>query len=193
MISMPAMRSQPPRSLAVAVVAILALLAVPTAASPASQIVIFGSHSGSTLTLSTKGQRIVVKGNMARQRPQGCHFTKGHVRAVCNAARASAIEINMGPSGDFVRIAERMPFPLTVHLGRGSDKFIGNGEKDVCYSEGSKRNRCVGGPNDDVCITGPRNSDCVGGPGDDYCHHGTGSDVCWGGPGNDVCILGPCQ
>lgn len=99
----------------------------------------------------------------------------------------------MGPSGDFVRVVDRMPFPLTVYLGAGSDKFIGNAERDTCYPGAARRNRCVGGPNDDVCITGPRNSDCVGGPGDDYCRHGTGSDGCWGGPGNDVCIMGPGQ
>jgi Ca2+-binding RTX toxin-like protein len=193
MISMPPMQTQSRRHVAVAVLAVLALLATPTVAAPAGQIVIYGAHSGSTLTVSTEGQRILVRGNMAHRPPLGCHFTKGHTRAACNAARASAIEIVMGPSGDFVKIADRMPFPLTVHLGDGSDKFIGNGERDTCYSEGSRRNRCVGGPGDDVCITGPRNSDCVGGPGDDYCHHGTGSDGCWGGPGDDVCVMGPGQ
>jgi Ca2+-binding RTX toxin-like protein len=186
------MSFNPGRKLAAGALAVLALLLAPAVAAPAGQIVIYGAHTGSTLTVSVKGQRIVVKGNMAHRPPAGCHFTKGHVRAACSAG-AGAMEIQMGPSGDFVRIADRLPFPLTVHLGAGSDKFIGNGERDTCYSEGSRRNRCVGGPNNDVCITGPRNSDCVGGPGDDYCHHGTGSDGCWGGPGNDVCIMGPGQ
>lgn len=181
------------RTLAVGVLAALALLAAPTAATTAGRIVVYGSHAGSTLTLSTKGNKIVVKGKMARHHPRGCHFTRGHRVAVCRTRGVSSIEVKMGPSGDFVRVAERLPMPLTVHLGRGSDKFVGNGERDTCFPEGSRRNRCVGGPNNDVCITGPRNSDCVGGPGNDYCHHSTGSDGCWGGPGNDVCVMGPGQ
>ena len=193
MLSMPAMLTAPARILAVGVLAALALLAAPTVATPAGQIVIFGSHSGSTLTLSTKGGRVVVKGRMARHAPVGCHLTHGHRVAVCPTGGASEIELEMGPSGDFVKVANRLPIPLTVHLGAGSDKFVGNAERDVCYSEGSRRNRCIGGPNNDACITGNRNSDCVGGPGDDYCHHGDGSDGCWGGPGDDVCIMGAGQ
>lgn len=185
---------RPGRKLLAGVLAAAAfLLMAPSLATPAGQIVVYGARSGSTLTLSMRGNRIVVKGNMAHHRPRGCRFTRGHRRAVCRTRGVSHVEIQMGPSGDFVRVAERLPFGLTVHLGAGSDKFIGNGERDVCYSEGSRRNRCVGGPSNDVCITGQRNSDCVGGPGDDYCHHGAGSDGCWGGPGNDVCIMGPGQ
>jgi Ca2+-binding RTX toxin-like protein len=186
------MRFHPGRKLLAGVLAIVALLLAPTAASPAGLIVIYGSHSGSTLTLSMRGSKLVVKGKMARHRhPVGCHFTRRHLRAVCPTRGAGAIEVDMGPSGDFVRVAERLPLSLTVHLGAGSDKFIGNGERDTCYSEGSRRNRCVGGPNNDVCITGNRNSDCVGGPGNDYCRHGAGSVGCWGGPGNYICIRGP--
>jgi len=181
------------RTLAAGLLALLALLAAPTAATTAGQIVIYGSHAGSTLTLSTKGSTIVVKGKMARHHPRGCRFTRGHRVAVCRTRGVSRIEVQMGPSGDFVRVAERLPMPLTVHLGPGSDKFVGNGERDTCFPGGSRRNRCVGGPNNDVCITGPRNSDCVGGAGNDYCHHSTGSDGCWGGPGNDVCVMGPGQ
>src|SRR5215203_2073926 len=120
------MFTTPGRKLLAGVLAVVALLAAPTVATPAGKIVIYGAHSGSTLTLSTKGGKIVVKGNMARRHPEGCHFTKGHRRAVCSARHASSIEIQMGPSGDFVRVAERMPIPLTAYLGNGSDKFIGN-------------------------------------------------------------------
>src|SRR5215207_7620237 len=116
----------PGRKLVVAVLAVLALLAVPTVATPAGQIVIYGADSGSTLTLSTQGGRIVVKGNMSRRHQPGCRFTRGHRVAVCSTRNASSIEIQMGPSGDFVRVAERMPLPVTVYLGAGSDKFIGN-------------------------------------------------------------------
>jgi hypothetical protein len=186
------MFATPGRKLLAGVLAALALLAVPSAATPASKIVIHGAHSGANLTLSTKGERIVVKGNMARHKPKGCRFTRAHRVAVCTR-RASSIEVQMGPSGDFVRVVERLPVPLTIYLGDGSDKFIGNAERDTCFPGGARRNRCIGGANNDTCITGPRNSDCVGGPGDDYCRHGTGSDGCWGGSGNDVCVMGPGQ
>jgi hypothetical protein len=185
----------PGRKLLVGVLSALALFLAlaPAVATPAGNIVIYGAHSGAKLTLSTKGGKIVVKGKMARHRPQGCHFTRGHRRAVCPARHATSIEIQMGPSGDFVRVKERLPVPLMIYLGAGSDKFIGNGERDTCFPGGARRNRCIGGANNDTCITGPRNSDCVGGPGNDYCRHGTGSDGCWGGRGNDVCVMGPGQ
>jgi Ca2+-binding RTX toxin-like protein len=191
MINMAPMRFPLRRKLWVGMLALVALLALPAAANTSGLIVIYGARSGSTLTLSMRGSKIVVKGNMAHRRPGGCRFTRGHRVAVCPTRHASAVEVLMGPSGDFVRVAERLPLPLTVHLGAGSDKFIGNGEKDTCYGEGSRRNRCVGGPGNDICISGPRNSDCVGGAGNDYCRTSTGSDGCWGGPGNDICIMGP--
>jgi hypothetical protein len=74
--------------------------------------------------------------------------------------------------GDKVEVLDPLPIPLTVHLGNGSDKFLGNDEDDTCYPEGAERNRCYG-------------------DGGDYCRHGTGSDGCWGGPGRDVCYMGP--
>lgn len=193
MSSMPRMPFTPSRKLVVGLLAVIALLAVPTVATPAGTIVIYGSDSGSTLTLSTKGSKIVVEGRMAHQDQPGCQFTRGHRVAVCSTRDADAIEIQMGPAGDFVRVVDRMPLPLTINLGDGSDKFIGNGERDTCYPGGNRRNRCIGGGNNDICITGQQNSDCVGGPGDDYCRHGDGSDGCWGGPGNDVCVMGPGQ
>jgi hypothetical protein len=179
------------RRLLISALALLALLAIPAAASPAGRIVIYGSHSGSHLTLTTNGKRIVVRGRMAHTHPRGCRFKRARLVAVCRVAGADAIELDMGPSGDFVEVADRLPLPLTAYLGPGSDKFIGNGERDICYPQGSRRNRCVGGGGNDVCITGPRNSDCVGGPGNDYCRASSGSDGCWGGPGRDVCYMGP--
>jgi Ca2+-binding RTX toxin-like protein len=183
------------RAFLAVLLATLGLLLAPGAANPAGQIVVYGAHSGSTLTLhlSGDGKRIVVKGLMARTKPKGCRLERHRTRAICRVAGASSIMLVMGPSGDFVRVADRMPMALTVYLGDGSDKFIGNAERDTCYPGGAKRNRCVGGAGDDVCITGNRNSDCVGGPGDDYCRHGRGSDGCWGGPGNDICVMGPGQ
>ncbi len=173
--------------------AAVGLLAIPGAASTADRIVIHGAESGSHLKLSMSGSTVVVDGIMAHAQPTGCHFTRGRRAAVCPVGGANGIEINMGPNGDFVEAVDPLPFPLTVHLGDGQDKFIGSAEKDTCYPEGSKRNRCIGNGGDDVCITGSRNSDCVGGPGEDYCKHGTGSDGCWGGPGDDICIMGPGQ
>jgi Ca2+-binding RTX toxin-like protein len=183
--------------LLVAALAAAAFLALPTAASPAlrgkattSRIVMFGAHSGSHLRLTTRGSRVVVSGNLAGTRPAGCRVIRRRRAAVCPAARATGIELNMGPGGDLVEVLDRLPVPLTVYLGGGSDKFIGNGERDFCYPQGSRRNRCVGGGGNDVCITGPRNTDCVGGPGNDLCKASSGSDGCWGGPGRDVCYMG---
>jgi Ca2+-binding RTX toxin-like protein len=191
--SMPAMLNSPSRTLAVGVLVLVGLLAAPAVATPAGESVIFGADSGSTLTLSTNGDLVVVEGRMSTQAPVGCHFTQAHHLAICPTGGTAGLEVDMGPSGDFVKVVDPLPVPLTIHLGAGSDKFIGNAERDTCYSEGSRRNRCIGGANDDVCITGERNSDCVGGPGNDYCHHGDGSDGCWGGPGDDVCVMGPGQ
>ncbi len=191
MSSMRPMSFLPGRKFAVGVLAAIALLALPAVATPAGQIVVFGSHGGSTLTLSTRGNKIIVKGRLAHRPPIGCRLKHHRLLAVCPTRNASRMEVDMGPGGDLVKVAERLPMALTVHLGAGSDKFIGNGERDICYSEGSRRNRCIGGPGNDICITGERNSDCVGGPGNDYCHHGDGSDGCWGGPGNDTCVMGP--
>ena len=173
--------------------AALALLVIPGAASTSDRIVVYGASSGSHLRLSTEGSRVVVEGRMAHAQPEGCHFTRGHMKAVCRTDGVGSIEVKMGPSGDMVEVLDRMPFPLTIYLGAGSDKFIGNGERDTCYPGAARRNRCIGGGGNDICITGPRNSDCVGGPGEDYCRHGSGSDGCWGGPGNDVCVMGPGQ
>jgi len=161
-----------------------------TAASP-ERIVVHGAHGGSTLKLSTHDGRLVVRGWMAKARPAGCHFRRYRLLAVCRLGRADSIVLDMGPSGDMVRVTDPMPVPVTVYLGGGSDKFIGHDERDYCYPGGNRRNRCIGRGGDDVCITGPRNSDCVGGKGNDYCEHGTGSDGCWGGPGRDVCKMGP--
>jgi RTX calcium-binding nonapeptide repeat (4 copies) len=172
--------------------ALLALLLLaPSAATPAGRIQIHGAASGSHLVLSTQNGRLVVTGLQARAHPQGCRLDPDRMRSVCSLKQAAAIEIRMGDSGDFVEIANRMPVPVTAYLGGGSDKFIGNSETDICYSQGSRRNRCVGGPGNDVCVTGERNSDCVGGPGNDICVTGQGSDGCWGGPGNDICRMGP--
>jgi len=194
MFKMPAMRLPPGRRFLAGVIAAVALLALPSAAAPVSKIVIFGSHDGSTLRLHPRGHnKIVVKGNFAHHHPRGCHFTRGHRKAVCSTRGVGVIEVKMGPKGDKVKVTKSLPLPLVVHLGRGSDKFIGKGERDICFSEGSRRNRCIGGGNNDVCITGNRNSDCVGGRGNDFCHHGAGSDGCWGGGGSDICIMGPGQ
>lgn len=196
MFKMPRMSLPPSRKsvagvlAAIALVAV-ALLAMPSGATTAGKIVIYGSSKGSTLTLHKKHGKIIVKGRMAHRRPRGCHFKRGHRVAVCRPRHKRVIEIKMGPRGDLVRIANRMPMPVVVYLGPGSDKFVGNGERDYCFPGGARRNRCVGRGNNDVCITGPRNSDCVGGGGNDFCRHGTGSDGCWGGRGQDICIMGP--
>ncbi|HEY1855292.1 MAG TPA: hypothetical protein VGG40_11955 [Solirubrobacterales bacterium] len=177
------------RSLAVVIAALICLI-VPTAASSAGQIVIYGAASGSHLTLSAGGGRLVVDGVMAHQHPRGCYLSADRQRAVCKLGGADRVEVDMGNSGDLVEVANLLPIPLTAHLGGGSDKFVGNAENDTCYSEGARRNRCIGGAGDDVCWTGDQNSDCVGDAGNDFCHTGAGSDGCWGGPGRDICVMG---
>lgn len=160
-----------------------------TAAAPQGQVVVLGAASGSHLKLSMSGNNLVAKGQMANAPGAGCQL-QGRDLAICHLGRNGAVEVDMGPSNDKVVVQETLPVPLTVHLGDGSDKFIGGGEPDTCYSEGARRNRCVGGGGNDICITGDENSDCVGGGGNDYCQTGAGSDGCWGGPGNDVCRMG---
>jgi Ca2+-binding RTX toxin-like protein len=177
--------------LCVGAVAALTLFALPATAAPEGQIVIQGADSGSHLRLTVSGNHIVVNGYMAPAEPAGCSFTKPRTAAICPLDGVASIEVDMGPSGDKVEVLDSLPIPLTTYLGTGSDKLIGNCEPDTCYPEGTRRNRCIGGGGDDICITGPRNSDCVGGPGNDYCKHSTGSDGCWGGPGRDVCYMGP--
>jgi Ca2+-binding RTX toxin-like protein len=171
----------------------IALLSFPAIASPAGRIVIEGSATGSHLRLSTEGSNILVDGAMAETPPRGCTFTHNHDAAACPLDGVEAIELNTGDGNDFVEVLDPLPFPLTAHLGSGQDKFIGNGERDFCFPEGSRRNRCIGEGGNDVCITGAENSDCVGGAGNDYCRTSTGSDGCWGGPGDDVCYMGPGQ
>jgi Ca2+-binding RTX toxin-like protein len=170
----------------------IGLLVFPTTATTAGKLVIRGAETGSHLSLSVSDESILVAGTMGGK-PTGCTFTHGHNAATCPLAGATEIEIEMGPADDKVDVADPLPIPLTVHLGDGSDKLLGNDEDDTCYSEGTKRNRCIGGGGDDNCITGSENSDCVGGPGDDFCRHGTGSDGCFGGPGADTCDMGAGQ
>jgi Ca2+-binding RTX toxin-like protein len=171
----------------------LALALGCASASPQGEVVVHGAASGSRLELGMRGGDLVVHGWMGRRAGAGCRLAHHRNLAVCRLAGADRIEVDMGPSGDFVEVTDPLPVPLTVHLGDGSDKFIGNNEPDTCYSEGARRNRCIGGGGDDICITGEQNSDCVGDAGDDYCQTGAGSDGCWGGPGDDVCRMGPGQ
>jgi len=186
----------------------LALSATSTGAS--GLIEIHGAeNSSSHLRLTTSGGDILVNGFLAPSGQTGCRMTHGESEAVCSTDGASGIEITMGSQDDKVEVLDPMPLPVTVYLGDGSDKFIGNSEPDTCYPQGAKRNRCYGGAGNDICITGQQNSDCVGDGGDDYCRHGAGSDGCWGdfaiggegdpsgddprggNPGDDICVMGP--
>lgn len=180
------------RPLAVFAAAALLLLIVAGPATPESRIVIRGAEAGTHLRLSVSGSDLLVTGPMA-EATEGCGFTRGHGAATCPLGGAGSIEVATGPGDDKVEVLDRLPFPLTVYLGAGSDKLIGNDEPDTCYPQGTPRNRCIGEGGDDICISAPINTDCVGGAGDDYCKTGAGSDGCWGGPGNDVCSMGDGQ
>jgi Ca2+-binding RTX toxin-like protein len=166
------------------------LLAGAGIALPQDRIVIWGAASGTHLRLEVRGDHLFVKGHMSHSHPRGCHFTLRRRKAVCSLAHVGSIEVDTGPAGDKVQVLNRLPVPLTAYLGRGSDKLIGNGERDTCYTQGTDRNRCVGGGGNDICISGPGNTDCVGGPGNDFCQTSSGSDGCWGGPGRDRCRMG---
>lgn len=168
------------------------LSATAPSAEPDERVTIRGVASGTHLRLSLVGDALKVTGPMAGV-DRSCRFLRGNSVARCSLRHATGIEVVTGPSGDKVEVLERLPLPLTAYLGSGSDKLIGNGERDFCYPQGSRRNRCIGKGGNDVCISGPRNTDCVGGGGDDYCKVSTGSDGCWGGPGRDVCLMGPGQ
>lgn len=161
-------------------------------ASPEGEIVIRGAGSGSHLRLEISGSRLLVRGQLAHARQIGCR-THGREAASCRLADVGSVVIETGPANDKVKVLDRLPIPLTVYLGTGSDKLIGNGEADTCYPEGTRRNRCVGGPGADICIAKPVNTDCVGGAGNDYCRMSSGSDGCWGGPGRDTCLMGRGQ
>src|SRR5262245_39411118 len=176
-----------------ALVALLLFGAGSSAAPTHDAIVIRGAESGSHLRLTVRGSQLFVNGRLQRSRPLGCRLTRGFRTAACRLAESSSVVIEMGHSNDKIEVLDRLPVPLTVYLGSGSDKLIGNAERDVCYPQGSRRNRCIGNGGNDVGISGPRNTDCVGGPGNDYCETSDGSDGCWGGPGRDVCVMGAGQ
>src|SRR3954447_24446904 len=142
---MPPMHLPPSRRSVAGVLAAIALVAVavlalPGTATTASKIVIYGSNKGSTLTLHKKHGRIIVRGAMAHRHPRGCHFRHSHRVAVCRPAHKRVIEIKMGRRGDLVRISDKMPMPVVVYLGPGSDKFVGNAERDICFPGGARRN-----------------------------------------------------
>jgi Ca2+-binding RTX toxin-like protein len=172
-----------------AVAAALTLVSGPGIAVPEGSIAIRGPASGTYLRLSVDGHHLFVSGPMA-DLSRNCHFTRGNSRAVCALRGVGSIEIETGPSDDKVEVLNRLPTPLTVYLGNGSDKLIGNAEADICFPQGTPRNRCIGGGGNDICVSAPINTDCVGEGGDDYCKTSDGSDGCWGGPGRDVCIMG---
>jgi Ca2+-binding RTX toxin-like protein len=160
-------------------------------ATSQSGIVIRAASSGSHLRLTVSDSHLLVDGRLADDtQPVGCSPTRGYGGASCQLADASSIVVEAGPSNDKVEVLDPLPVPLTVYLGSGSDKLIGNAEPDTCHAEGSARNRCIGEAGDDICIAGPVNTDCVGGAGDDYCKTASGSDGCWGGPGDDICLMG---
>lgn len=172
--------------------AALFLLATAGTASTEGRIVIHGAATGTHLRLSVSGGDLLVSGPMAGA-SEGCEFTAGKGAAACPLRDTGQVEVDAGPANDKVEVLDKLPVPLIAYLGAGSDKLIGNGERDSCHPQGTPRNRCVGGGGNDVCVAAPVNTDCVGGPGDDYCRTSDGSDGCWGGPGEDYCSMGAGQ
>lgn len=157
-------------------------------ATPQGRIVIHGAETGTHLRLSLSGGELLVTGAMAAT-SEGCQRAAGN-GVTCPLNDVGQVEVVTGPSEDKVEVLSKLPVPLIAYLGAGSDKLIGNGEPDSCHPQGTRRNRCIGGGGNDVCIAAPINTDCVGGPGNDYCRTSDGSDGCWGGPGSDLCSMG---
>jgi hypothetical protein len=162
-----------------------------TPSAPTQSPIVVRAGQSTHLRLSVRGARLVVEGRLSPPQPGSrCRAMRRGGGAVCALAGATSIVVETSPEPDKVEVLDPLPVPLTAHLGAGSDKLIGNAEPDTCYPEGTRRNRCVGGGGNDVCVSAPVNTDCVGGPGDDFCRTGAGSDGCWGGPGDDVCLMG---
>ncbi|MEK6277948.1 MAG: hypothetical protein AABM29_08050 [Actinomycetota bacterium] len=183
---------------AIAFIAVLALQptaaqTAPTVSAQSGPLLIEGKPSGNhvRIRMSANGKRFSIQGNVRGSGPHRCKKRHHGTLLRCPARGVTAVVVDLGGAGDRLEILESLPVPVTGRMGPGSDKMIGAGESDFCYPGGARRNRCIGGGGDDVCITGPRNSDCVGGPGNDYCEASTGSDGCWGGPGRDICKMGP--
>jgi hypothetical protein len=171
------------RAVLLLAVPVLSLLGASSSAAPTRDgIVIRSADSGSHLRLTVRGEQLFVNGRMQPSRPRGCRLIAGLRVAACRLTGTGSVTIEMGPSNDKIEVIDRLPVPLVAYLGSGSDKLIGNGERDLCYPQGSRRNRCIGNGGNDVCISGPKNTDCVGGPGDDYCETSNGSDGVLGRP-----------
>lgn len=176
-------------ALPILTVAALLVLGGGESAVPRDSVVLQGARSGAHLRLAVEGPQLLINGRLAGAQHVGCRRHAPN-RASCRLAEIGSVVLEMGGRDDKVEVLDPLPVPLVAYLGAGSDKLIGNAEADVCYPQGSARNRCIGNGGDDICISGNRNTDCVGGPGDDYCRTRGGSDGCWGGPGRDVCVMG---
>jgi hypothetical protein len=182
---------------AIAFIAILALLPTPAETAPTASarpgaLMIAGRPGADhvRIRVSTNGKRFKIRGKVRTSGPHRCKKRHHRTRRRCAVRDVTAIVVDMGRGGDKLEILDSMPVPVTGLLGPGSDKMIGAGENDTCLPQGARRNRCIGGGGNDVCISGPRNTDCVGGPGNDYCETQGGSDGCFGGPGRDICKMG---
>jgi hypothetical protein len=120
----------------------LCIAFVPTSASPKGrvakgQVTISGGNRSAHVRIYAVRNTLSVTGGDVK----GCRQS---TKPGCSLAGVSSVLVRMGPYPDKVEVLDPLPVPLTVHLGGGSDKFIGNGEPDRCYSEGSIRNRCIG-------------------------------------------------
>ena len=73
-------------------------------ASPQGQVVVHGAASGSHLELGMRGDNLVVHGWMGPKAGAGCRLAHNRSLAVCRLAGAGRIEVDMGPSGDFVEV-----------------------------------------------------------------------------------------
>ena len=85
-----------------------------------------------------RGGDLVVKGWMAAPAADRLPpLPQSHDSPSARSTAPARSRSTWGPRATWSKCWIGLPVPLTVHLGAGSDKFIGNGEPDTCYSEGS--------------------------------------------------------
>lgn len=170
----------------------LALLTSSATATTPIEIVIQGPEASSShLQLTMDGDNLIVNGTLEEGKQAGCEVTHGHNALSCPLSEAVYVAINMGSDSDKVEVLDKLPIPLTIHLGDGSDQFTGSDEADMCYPEGDANNSCDTGGGNDTCIMVTETNKCTGGAGNDICKASAGGDACYGGPGDDVCKMGP--
>lgn len=151
-----------------------------------STLILTGSSGNDEGTVSYSGGNYVVTSSDVTNGDPTNPDCSGNGTITCSG-RVDAIEANMGPGNDMLRIAESVPSSVsaTIEGGTGSDDLIGGPGNDVLYAgEDHVPDTLEGGPGNDVLygvnIFHPRKD--------------SGAATMNGGPGSDLMIGGqPCD